>query len=113
MDRHIAGLPLRPTQDVDKSPYYGVTQVSNDAASHQSAIDAIKALMSPTAIAFIGVSSDPEKSSGQPIRNVTKVGYQGLILGVSRRGEPINRTEERRVGAECVSTGRSRGSRDH
>ncbi|WP_201840003.1 acetate--CoA ligase family protein [Microvirga zambiensis] len=55
----------------------------------RSAIDAIEALMEPSTIAFVGASADPEKSSGQPIRNVSKVGYSGQIIAVNRRGEAV------------------------
>ncbi|WP_160142335.1 acetate--CoA ligase family protein [Pigmentiphaga humi] len=50
---------------------------------------AIRALMEPASIAFVGASTSYEKMSGQPVRNVGAVGYGGRIVAVNARGDAI------------------------
>src|SRR3546814_13908079 len=54
------------------------------------------ALLAPRSIALIGASSDPKKNTSRPLRFMQQ-----------------HRSEERRVGKECVSKCRSRWSPYH
>src|SRR3546814_12516409 len=42
-----------------------------------------------------------------------KARFGGMTVSDAQRLRPLERSEERRVGQECVSTGRSRGSPYH
>jgi acyl-CoA synthetase (NDP forming) len=50
---------------------------------------AIRLLMSPESIVFVGASADATKQSGQPVRNVMNGGYGGKVFAVNRRGGQI------------------------
>src|SRR3546814_3477022 len=60
------------------------------------------------------ISEDPERSAMRILRQSTPVGLSALLLGdLSRACPGCSRSEERRVGKECVSTCRSRWSPYH
>ncbi len=44
----------------------------------------------PRSVAVIGASEDPEKLSGQPVRNLLKTGYRGEIYAVNPRVESVS-----------------------
>lgn len=58
--------------------------------SRTDATEAIRCLMAPRSVAFVGASTSIEKPSGQPIRNVTKVGFTGEVHAINARGEAID-----------------------
>src|SRR3546814_15665305 len=54
------------------------------------------------------------QNSGQPVPNPSIASPSpGISQEEQRRLQALERSEERRVGKECVSTGRSRGSPSH
>ena len=44
----------------------------------------------PRSVAVVGASEDPEKLSGQPVRNLLKTGYRGKIYVVNSRAESVS-----------------------
>lgn len=46
-------------------------------------------LFNPRSIAFVGASEDPEKLSGQPLRNLLKVGFKGDIYPIHPRAQEV------------------------
>lgn len=54
-----------------------------------SGVEAVKLLLSPGSIAFVGASADIEKQSGQPLRNTLAAGFKGKVYAVNRRGVSI------------------------
>ncbi|WP_114905845.1 acetate--CoA ligase family protein [Ornithinimicrobium murale] len=51
--------------------------------------EAVARLLQPRAVALVGASSDLEKFSGQPLRNLRTAGYPGPIYPVNRRGGEV------------------------
>jgi len=51
--------------------------------------EAIRTLLSPRSIVFVGASTDFRKQSGQPARNVKAAGFRGQLSVVNRRGEAV------------------------
>lgn len=52
--------------------------------------EAVKILLNPQNVAFIGASTSAEKTSGLGFRNLLKADYAGNIYAVNRSGEPID-----------------------
>lgn len=50
---------------------------------------AVSTMFGPRSVAVVGASEDPEKLSGQPIRNLLKTGYRGRIYAVNPRVESV------------------------
>src|SRR5690625_2869701 len=50
----------------------------------------IERMFNPKSILFVGASSDIEKMSGQPIRNVKYSNFNGEIYAVNPRGTSID-----------------------
>ena len=69
----------------------------SEQSARNTAQDSIHALMAPRTIAFIGASRSYEKMSGQPVRNVGAVGFDGRVVAVNIRGDAID-------GVPTVST---------
>ncbi len=44
----------------------------------------------PRSVAVVGASEDPEKLSGQPVRNLLKTGYQGDVYAVNPRTQSVS-----------------------
>ena len=44
----------------------------------------------PRSVAVVGASEDPEKLSGQPVRNVLKTGYRGDVYAVNSRVQSVS-----------------------
>lgn len=54
-----------------------------------SAKEAVKVLLNPKSIVYVGASANPEKPSGQGIRNIYRAGYEGKVFAVNVRGAEI------------------------
>src|SRR3546814_20312043 len=67
-------------------------------------------LFKPTSVALIGASRDTGSVGAVTARNLLQSGFDGPVMPVH---PSARRSEERRVGKECVSTCRSRGSQYH
>lgn len=65
------------------------TKVSPKNRRAVDTIASINLLMSPKSIVFVGASTDIEKSSGLPVRNIAKSGYTGKVYAINRRGGMI------------------------
>jgi acyl-CoA synthetase (NDP forming) len=50
---------------------------------------AIETLFRPRSVAVVGASEDPEKLSGQPLRNLLALGYTGDVYAVNPRVEEV------------------------
>jgi CoA binding domain len=50
---------------------------------------AIERLFRPRSVAVVGASEDPEKLSGQPLRNLLTLGYTGDVYAVNPRVEEV------------------------
>src|SRR5918998_162663 len=50
---------------------------------------AIERLFKPRSVAVVGASEDPEKLSGQPLRNLLALGYTGSVYAVNPRVEEV------------------------
>jgi acyl-CoA synthetase (NDP forming) len=62
--------------------------------------EAIRRLMHPRAVALVGASDDPEKFSGQPLRNLRHAGYTGGIHPVNLRATAVGGLPAVRTVAE-------------
>ncbi len=51
---------------------------------------ALSRMFRPRSVAVVGASEDPEKLSGQPVRNLQKTGYRGEIYAVNPRVESVS-----------------------
>lgn len=51
---------------------------------------AIRSLLNPSSIAFVGVSQSSEKMSGQAYRNVRRAGFAGQTFAVNQRGGTVD-----------------------
>src|SRR5919112_3202895 len=51
---------------------------------------AIERLFRPRSVAVVGASEDPEKLSGQPLRNLLALGYTGGVYAVNPRVEEVS-----------------------
>ena len=51
---------------------------------------AIERLFRPRSVAVVGASEDPEKLSGQPLRNLLALGYAGGVYAVNPRVEEVS-----------------------
>src|SRR3546814_12073156 len=59
-------------------------------------------------VIYVDFLADDVSANLRTARDATPV-----ALKAAAPGDPFKRSEERRVGKECVSTGRSRGAPDH
>src|SRR3546814_14263863 len=97
--------------------------------------DVLSSFFTPASIAVVGAGDDPSKLRGKLLRLALDSGFAGPVYPVHPKGGVIQgqaayrslsdipggaelvliatRSEERRVGKECVSTCRSRGSPYH
>lgn len=48
-----------------------------------------KALLRPEAVALIGVSDDPQKTSGRPLRFLRQAGYEGAVYPINPRRDTV------------------------
>jgi len=55
-----------------------------------SARRAVEALLRPRSVVLVGASSDVEKFSGQPLRNLLAAGFTGAVYPVNPRGGEMN-----------------------
>ena len=51
---------------------------------------AIERLLRPRSVAVVGASEDPEKLSGQPLRNLRALGYTGGVYAVNPRLKEVS-----------------------
>jgi acyl-CoA synthetase (NDP forming) len=51
---------------------------------------ALSRMFSPRSVAVVGASEDPEKLSGQPVRNLLKTGYRGDVYAVNPRVQSVS-----------------------
>src|SRR5882757_6357534 len=78
-----AGLPGRPWSTRHPRGSYNMSSSGPRAASARRAV---AALLRPRSVALVGASSDVEKFSGQPLRNLLAAGFTGAVYPVNPRG---------------------------
>lgn len=51
---------------------------------------ALSKMFRPRSVAVVGASEDPEKLSGQPVRNLLKTGYRGDVYAINPRVQSVS-----------------------
>src|SRR3546814_10504743 len=100
---HIAGIPERGVGDPSPATAYGVYRGIRAAARHRLGVDSLKGLR----VAVQGVGH----VGYYLCRHLAAEGAELTVADIAQ--DSLDRSEERRVGKECVSPGTSRWSPEH